>query len=213
MVRLRILAASRFLRPTSTQLSGSLAQLYQPSREFRASKAKVSVVLIAPVEGLGEPGRIVNVPPGFARNKLLPQKLALPAVPKYLKEVEAQREALGWSVTANQEKAVVKGPTGPTSDADIFREAAEVMRRLDVGRLSIRRRTAKKSNVVDPPVSADDIIKEVRRQLGIELGLKNLVMLQSMDVIGDYEVPLRVPQGVELPGEKERIMLNVRLRR
>ena len=45
-----------------------------------------------PVEGLGEPGRIVNVPPGFARNKLLPQKLALPAVPKYLKEVEAQRE-------------------------------------------------------------------------------------------------------------------------
>ena len=26
---------------------------------------------------------------------------------------------------------------------------------------SIRRRTAKKSNVVDPPVSADDIIKEV----------------------------------------------------
>ena len=54
---------------------------------------------------------------------------------------------------------------------------------------------------------------QVRRQLGIELGLKNLVMLQSMDVIGDYEVPLRVPQGVELPGEKERIMLNVRLRR
>ena len=38
-------------------------------------------------------------------------------------------------MTANQEKAVVKAPTGPTSDADIFREAAEVMRRLDVGRL------------------------------------------------------------------------------
>ena len=44
-------------------------------------------------------------------------------------------QALGWSVTANQEKLVVKAPTGPTSDVDIFREAAEVMRRLDVGRL------------------------------------------------------------------------------
>ena len=41
---------------------------------------------------MGEPGTVVNVPPGFARNMLLPQKLALPAVPKYLKEVEAQRE-------------------------------------------------------------------------------------------------------------------------
>lgn len=52
----------------------------------------VSCFPLQPVEGLGEPGTVVNVPPGFARNMLLPQKLALPAVPRYLKEVEAQRE-------------------------------------------------------------------------------------------------------------------------
>ena len=49
--------------------------------------------------------------------------------------------------------------------------------------------------------------------MGIELGSGNLVMSQTMDAIGDYEVPLRVPRGVELPGEKEQIILNVRLRR
>ena len=44
-------------------------------------------------------------------------------------------QALGWSVTFNKEKAAVKASAGPTSGADIFREAAEVMRRLDVGKL------------------------------------------------------------------------------
>lgn len=53
----------------------------------------------------------------------------------FFKKGDLLWQALGWTVTANKEKAAVKASAGPASDVDIFREAAEVMRRLDVGRL------------------------------------------------------------------------------
>jgi len=40
-------------------------------------KSKVPVLLTQPVEKLGEPGDVVEVAPGYARNYLLPKGLAV----------------------------------------------------------------------------------------------------------------------------------------
>ncbi|CAI5532288.1 unnamed protein product [Closterium sp. Naga37s-1] len=59
------------------------------------TRPKLRVVLTAEVEGLGFAGDQVNVPAGFARNKLIPQKAALPAIPKFLRQVRLAMEAQG----------------------------------------------------------------------------------------------------------------------
>ena len=43
-----------------------------------------------PIERLGKPGQIVSVAPGYARNRLIPNMLALPAIDKFVLMVQNQ---------------------------------------------------------------------------------------------------------------------------
>jgi len=52
----------------------------------------MEVILREHVENLGERGQVVKVADGYARNYLLPRKLALPATPANMKVVERQRK-------------------------------------------------------------------------------------------------------------------------
>ncbi|MGC8640928.1 MAG: 50S ribosomal protein L9 [Isosphaeraceae bacterium] len=61
---------------------------------LRAKGGHISVLLTHPVPHLGQPGELVNVRPGFARNYLLPQGLATFATQHNLRMVEKHRERL-----------------------------------------------------------------------------------------------------------------------
>ncbi|MDX1977487.1 MAG: 50S ribosomal protein L9 [Pseudanabaenaceae cyanobacterium bins.68] len=56
------------------------------------AKSDVKVMLTKNVAKLGKLGDLVSVAPGYARNFLLPQSLAVPATPGIVKEVERRRE-------------------------------------------------------------------------------------------------------------------------
>jgi large subunit ribosomal protein L9 len=56
------------------------------------AKSDVQVMLTKNVTKLGKLGDLVLVAPGYARNFLLPQALAVPATPGIIKEVERRRE-------------------------------------------------------------------------------------------------------------------------
>ena len=60
----------------------------------RAKDGFMQVLLTHPVAKLGQPGELVKVRPGFARNFLLPQGLATFATPHNLRVVEKHRERL-----------------------------------------------------------------------------------------------------------------------
>jgi large subunit ribosomal protein L9 len=56
--------------------------------------ATTSVLLREDVDNLGARGEIVKVKAGYARNYLLPRKLAVKATPGNVKQIEAERAAL-----------------------------------------------------------------------------------------------------------------------
>ena len=56
--------------------------------------ATTNVLLREDVDNLGARGEIVKVKAGFARNYLLPRKLAVEATPGNVKQIEAERAAL-----------------------------------------------------------------------------------------------------------------------
>lgn len=56
--------------------------------------ATTTVLLREDVDNLGARGEIVKVKAGFARNFLLPRKLAVKATPGNVKQIEAERNAL-----------------------------------------------------------------------------------------------------------------------
>src|SRR5271165_5967829 len=61
---------------------------------LRAKDGHIAVLLTQPVPHLGQPGELVKVRPGFARNYLLPQGLATFATHHNLRMVEKHRERL-----------------------------------------------------------------------------------------------------------------------
>jgi len=60
----------------------------------RAKDGHMQILLTHPVPHVGQPGDLVKVRPGFARNYLLPQGLATFATPHNLRIVEKHRERL-----------------------------------------------------------------------------------------------------------------------
>lgn len=55
--------------------------------------------MVQPIERLGKPGQIVKVAPGYARNRLIPNMLALPAIDKFVIMVQEQlKVSPAWSV-------------------------------------------------------------------------------------------------------------------
>ena len=56
----------------------------------------MEVILLDDLKGVGQKGATVNVKPGFARNFLLPRKLALLATDGNKKRIERERE-LAWA--------------------------------------------------------------------------------------------------------------------
>jgi len=54
----------------------------------------MKIILLENVEKVGNQGDILEVAPGFARNYLLPRKLAMEVTPGNLKSVEMQQKAL-----------------------------------------------------------------------------------------------------------------------
>lgn len=69
------------------------------------------VILLESVEGLGKRGDQVNVAPGYARNYLLPKKLALPATPgneKVFAQASRQREVKRHKSRAEAERLAAR---------------------------------------------------------------------------------------------------------
>src|SRR4051812_34860487 len=60
----------------------------------RAKDGHMQILLTHAVPHVGQPGELVKVKPGFARNYLLPQGLATFATPHNLRIVEKHRERL-----------------------------------------------------------------------------------------------------------------------
>ena len=77
-----------------------VAEVHQPGNErrrnhpMRAKDGYMQVLLTQTVPHFGQPGDLIKVRPGFARNYLLPQGLATFATPHNLRIVEKHRERL-----------------------------------------------------------------------------------------------------------------------
>eukprot|EP00850_Spirogloea_muscicola_P012395 SM000080S22910 [mRNA] locus=s80:67313:69092:+ [translate_table: standard] len=175
----------------------------EPGRSITPSsyRTKVAVILNTSVDHLGTAGQVVHVEPGYARNKLIPQKLAHPAIEKYLKFRKHQ-----------QEKVVEIENTATLAVVEETSSAEAAAQTLDKGRLVFRRDVGDASTLRQP-VRLPDIVNEARRQLNVQLQESNLIMAGHLTTLGDFELPLIFPPELTLPGGKAQIHLKVRVRR
>jgi large subunit ribosomal protein L9 len=157
----------------------------------------VEVILLSDVEKVGLRGDVVDVARGYARNFLLPRRLAEPATPARVAELrrrDAQRARHeARSVDQAQEIAEVLGKT---------------VLRFDV--------KAGPTGALFGSVTATDVADEIWRTRKVRVDRRKIDLHDPIKRIGRYAVPvdvftdvrvevktLVVPEGGELPPEEE----------
>jgi large subunit ribosomal protein L9 len=157
----------------------------------------VKVILRQDVDKVGLRGEVVDVARGFARNYLLPRRLAEPATPARVAEVEridAQR--------ARHEAAT-------------FEQAQEVAGTLAATELRFEVK-AGPTGVLFGSVTPTDIVDELWQKNRIRVDRRKIDLAEPIKRIGRYEIPIEVftdvsvdvktlviPEGGELPPEEE----------
>jgi large subunit ribosomal protein L9 len=136
----------------------------------------MEVILRDHVENVGKRGEVVKVANGYARNYLLPRKLALLATPGNLKQIARERVKLD-AVDA-EEKAV----------------ATAVADKMGAVEIVIRRRVGETGALYGSVTSAD-IAEELGRK-GFEIDKRRIGLREPIKRISDATVPVKLHPDV-----------------
>jgi large subunit ribosomal protein L9 len=157
----------------------------------------VKVILRQDVDKVGLRGEVVDVARGYARNFLLPRRLAEPATPARVAElerIEAQRAR---------------------HEARSFEHAQEIAAALGETELRLEVK-AGPTGVLFGSVTPTDIADEIWRRHRTRVDRRKIDVAEPIKRVGRYEIPIElfpdvsvavntliVPEGGELPPEEE----------
>ncbi len=136
----------------------------------------MEVILRQYVENLGSRGEIVKVADGYARNYLLPRKLALLATEGNKRHVERERKIV--EALEAEDKAQANG----------------IAARLLAVDIAIARRVGD-TQALYGSVTASDIA-EFLKSKGFEVDRRKLILPEPIKALGEYEVPLKLRHDV-----------------
>lgn len=180
------------------------------TRGLKAAPKQMEVILTADINKVGKAGEIVKVAKGYARNMLIPQLLALPKLDKYVNLVRKQLRAI--KLKHPEEETVAEVVEAKTEEQRL-KELNIVLNRLDTQRVVVKRYTPRRSNVLHKHITPEDIVAEVKKQQKIQIEEINLEMSSFLQTLGEYEIPIRLPKSVQIPGGKAKVFLKVKVRR
>ncbi|CAN8252736.1 unnamed protein product [Cochlearia groenlandica] len=176
---------------------------------------KLEVILTMGVEKLGKAGETVKVAPGYFRNHLMPKLLAVPNIDKYAHLIREQRKLRNYE-EKEEVKVVHKTSEGQTKEyekaAKRLMNANLVLRKL-IDKEKFKNRSSKDDKPdVQTPVTKEEIVSEVARQLCVKIDPENVVLPTPLETFGEYEVPLKFPKTIPLPQGTVQWILKVKVR-
>ena len=136
----------------------------------------LELILREDVAHLGQRGDVVQVKSGYARNYLLPQKLAVPLTEGNRKAVEQQKAA------ALRHEA---------SEKSQVEQLAAMLASLT---LTITRKAGETGALFGSVTSLD--VGEALQQQGYEIDRRKILLEEPLKQLGEYQVPLRLHREV-----------------
>jgi large subunit ribosomal protein L9 len=136
----------------------------------------MEVILRDHVEHLGRRGEIVKVADGYARNYLLPRKLALPATDANRKWVERERKL------------------AEARDVEERGAAEGIATRLNALELQINRRVGENDQLYGSVTNAD--IADLLTSKGFEIDRRKILLPDPIKTLGSNTVPVKLHREV-----------------
>lgn len=138
------------------------------------------LILKESVDRLGEPGDVVNVKPGYARNYLLPRGLAYEASTANVRRLEQEQRRAGER--ARRE----------------YLEARRRASRLEGMHLVFRARAGESEKLFGSVTATDIADRAVSSGLDFVLEKRHVHLAEPIKKLGVFEVPIRLHADVEV---------------
>jgi large subunit ribosomal protein L9 len=137
----------------------------------------MKVILSKDVQGTGKAGEVKDVADGYARNYLIPRKLAIPATGGALKNVEAKK--------ASEQKKAAAEEASARALADRLTTAPVVLTAKvgDQGRLY-------------GSITSADIADQLSAHLGQPIDKRKIELDEPIRQLGTFEVTIRLHRAV-----------------
>lgn len=137
----------------------------------------MQVILMDDVERVGHEGDVIEVADGFARNFLLPKKLAVAATRGALKDLENRRRAIEGRESQKAAKAQAIADDLAAKRVTVHARAGEGQR-------------------IHGQVTPGMIAEAVSQQLGMEIDRRDIDIAEPIRELGDYLISVRVYKTV-----------------
>jgi large subunit ribosomal protein L9 len=136
----------------------------------------MDIILTENVKGLGTIGEVVKVKPGYGRNYLVPQGLAVEANDRNLNEMEHHKRQLAHKA----EK--------------LSKEAADIKARVEAVECSFVHKASEEGKLFGS-VTTMEIAESLAAQ-GIEIDRRKILLDQPIKTLGEYDIDIKLNAGV-----------------
>lgn len=136
----------------------------------------MKVILRQDFENLGKFGDIVEVKEGYARNFLIPRKIALPATPGNIRMIETEKKQKAFKLERERLSA---------------QQLAEKLSGIEI---TIPMRAGENERLFGS-VTAQMIVNELEK-LGFEIDRRKILLDEPIKMLGKYEIPIRLHPDV-----------------
>jgi large subunit ribosomal protein L9 len=136
----------------------------------------MEVILRETIDNLGRAGQVVKVADGYARNYLLPRKLAYLATPGNLKVIEFERQSL------------LRRETKQKADAEKLQQI------VDKVEITIRRKVGEQDTLYGS-VTNSDVAEELEKK-GFQIEKRKIHMDDHIKSLGEFSIPIRLFKDV-----------------
>lgn len=138
----------------------------------------MNVILLEPVDKLGDAGEMVKVRPGHARNFLIPQGLALPATQSNRAELEARLAQRARQLSEQK------------GDAERLKEL--------LGEAVIEIRVKAGEERIYGSVGNRDIAEAVQAAYDVAIERRKIDLAEPIKTIGEYTIPYKPHPEVQI---------------
>lgn len=137
----------------------------------------MKVVLNQDVKGIGKKLQIVEVSEGYARNFLLPRKLANIADNKSISEANTKSEALKFKKKTEYDNAV------------------SIKEKIENTTIKFKHKVGEGQKLFGS-VTEKEIADELNKKLGLDLSKKKVTLNTSIKNVGTFNASIKVYEGV-----------------
>ena len=137
----------------------------------------MKVILTQDIKGVGKKDEVINANDGYARNFLLPRKMAVEANSQNMSLLQGRKDSANFKKEQEKENAI-----------KIQEKLSKIALRIKV--------KAGENGKIFGSITSKEIATELKNQYSIEIDKKKIVLKDSIKEIGAFNIEIKLYEGI-----------------